>query len=353
MQKPLAKSQKMVRLSDIALKAGVSRVTVSKVLFPNNSNNTRVAEETAQRIHQIARQMGYTPNLSAKQLAGERSKLFGAIIDSFAPKVSYSVLAFLERAMALHGYRLIVGQLHNEVQPIEGYLRDFAGRGVEGIVCLANDYSGQLKDKDDLYRTVKNIVFISVPMIPWADWVGADIASGISDLLTHLAETGRSRIALYLTDGESAACRIRMQAFRQGIDQLGFSAQACPIWIMPKSPFGAEGPGDASLAISQDLAQRFDQQRVDAIIAMNDLVAMYVVQFLASRQIVVPDHIAVAGFDNTEMAPAMSPPLTSVDQCPAAVAAKAVELLLWRANNPGKTPQSVWVTPHLVVRKST
>jgi DNA-binding LacI/PurR family transcriptional regulator len=342
--------KRRIRLADIAAEAGVSQVTVSKVLFPGGANNTRVAQLTAERIQSIAQRLGYTPNLSAKQLAGEKSRLIGIIIDSFAPEVAYKVLAYLERAAAVRGYRLIVGQLHDEVESVGIHLRDFIGRGVEGVVCLAHDYPSADGAVDRLYRPVENIVFVGPPRTAWADWVGADIAAGVRMLVRHLAETGRRKIALFLTDDTSWACRLRMRGLAGGLKASGLNPDDCPVWVMEDNPFGRIEPQAYGPAVYGSLERLLASHNVDALIAVNDLVAMYAIQYLASRGIRVPHEVAVAGFDNSAMAAAALPPITSVDQCAPRVAQEVMDMLLSPA---GGSPRAVMIEPELVVRTST
>ncbi len=89
-----------IRLVDIARKAGVSKITVAKVLHDTGGKNTRVSEATAKRVCRIATTLNYHPNLAARQLTGQKSNIIGGIIDSMAPETVLKELSIIERMAA-------------------------------------------------------------------------------------------------------------------------------------------------------------------------------------------------------------------------------------------------------------
>lgn len=342
-----------VRMEDIAREAGVSRGTVSKVLFPEGTSSIRVSEKTAERIRKVADQMGYLPNLSAKQLAGEQSRLVGVLIDSFGSSVYYQMLQQLERHMALHGYRLIVGQVHDDVGSIAEYLKDFAGRGVEGVVSFVHSYPQFQKEIQTLYRSVKsikNLVCVGEPKITERDHINIDTALGVELLVRHLYQTGRRRIALFVTASGFASSSARVEGFERGVQGVSLERSACPVYYVKRS-LGMN-------AEEQDIFDALDElikahPDLDAVIASNDIMGLYVIQYLTEQGISIPRQIAVTGFDNTEFSAASCPALTTVDQNTQELAKNIAELIFSRVANPDRKAKTVIISPRLVLRKST
>src|SRR5687767_11001013 len=99
------------RLVDVAARAGVSRVTAAQVLNGSGGRTVRVGEETRQRVLEVARHLGYTPNRIAQQLRGVRSRMLGVILDTVNMPVMYARLSALEEKARSRGYRLIIGQV--------------------------------------------------------------------------------------------------------------------------------------------------------------------------------------------------------------------------------------------------
>lgn len=340
-------------MEDIAKAAGVSRGAVSKVLFPNGTSGIRVGEKTAQRIRKVADQMGYLPNLSAKQLAGEKSRLIGVLIDSFGASVYYDIMQQLERHMAQHGYRLIIGQVHDDVGSIAEYLRDFAGRGVEGVVSFVHNYPQFQDEIEKLYHSVhaiNNLVCIGDPKIAGRDHINLDTAMGVQLLVRHLHETGRRRIALFLSMPGFASTEARKKGFKSELARVSLDEKQCPIGYFKRS-FGVDPAEESIYQGLDDLFRKHPE--VDAVIASNDLVALYTIQYLTARGIHVPEQVAVTGFDNTAFSAAATPALTTVDQSTTELARKTAELLFSRTGNPERKAQNLVVLPRLIIRKSS
>lgn len=341
---------KAVRIVDIAERVGVSSRVVSKVLFPGSFSSARVGKATAEKVRAVASELGYLPNLTARQLAGARSRMFGVLVHSFIAETSYKVLAYIEQQASKHGYRLLVGQLHGDAELTEQFIEDFAGRGLDGVVSFVHENPSVQGRLRELCRPIQNMIFVGAPAVSWADWVGADLAEGLRMVVRHLYDSGRRRIALLQPESVMAPYHERLRGFATAIDSLSLRHKDCPAWLFDPGLVSGTQQYQIHDAV-RDLLEA--HPRIDAIIAVNDLAAMYVLQYLHGRATPVPDQIAVTGFDNLDMAQAAIPPVTSVDQCPKKVAEKVIELLLQRVNDPGRVAQSVLITPELILRGSS
>src|SRR5262245_955819 len=102
------------RLIDVARQAGVSRATAAQVLNASGGQSVRVSEATRKRVLAVARAVDYRPNRVAQQLKGGRSRLLGVLLDSVNMEVMSNRLAALERRARQQGYRLTIGQVHQD-----------------------------------------------------------------------------------------------------------------------------------------------------------------------------------------------------------------------------------------------
>lgn len=347
---PRMPAGKPVRVVDIAERVGISSRVVAKVLFPESSNSARVGKVTAEKVRAVAAELGYRPNLTARQLAGAQSRIIGVLMQSFVAEISYKVLAHLEQYASAKGYRLIVGQLNGDAELTSQFVEDFAGRGLDGVICFAHEDPRLLKKFMELSCSVKNILFVGCPTIPGHDWVGSDLARGIKSAVRHLYETGRRRIALLQPESVLAPFRERVKGFHSILKTLKLHSKDCPAWLFEPGGETRTQQYQVYGAVEQLLASH---PLTDAIVAENDLSAMYVLQYLHMRSIAVPGQIAVTGFDNLDMAEATIPPLTSVDQCPRRVAHEIIEMIVRRKTTPNLPVQSVKIAPNLVVRGSS
>lgn len=337
-----------VRIIDIAEEVGVSSRVVSKVLFPYGSNNARVGKDTARRVEEVAQRLGYKPNLTAQQLAGASSRMFGVLIDSFTANVTHSVLTHLEQLAAARNHRLVVGQLHGDMQMVDKFIEDFSGRGMDGVISFIHE---DPKAKEMLHGArsmIPNTVYIGPPAPSGADWVSADLAEGVKLIVRHLHQIGKKRIVLLQPQSGLAPYAERIRGFKSAIGELNMR-ECFPWFFKVMDGIQSHGP-DIYRALDR---LRSEGKQFDAIIAANDLMALYVIQYLNGLGVIVPQDVAVAGFDNSEMATAAIPGVTSVDQRPFDIAASALEMLLSRKLRGDIGFRSIFVSPRLVVRDST
>lgn len=340
--------QKAVRIIDIAKHVGVSPRSISKVLFPNSRNSAGVSEKTAKKIREAANQLGYLPNLTAKQLAGESPRMIGALVAPFAAEIAYKVLALLEQHAAKHDYRLLVAQVHDDIETFRRFVLDFAGRRLDGVICFVHENFALEGPFKEICALIPNMIFVGPPEVKWGDWLSADLAEGVRMIVNHLYTNGRRRIALFQPCSDMAPFEERILGFTSSLETLKLSPEQCPIWrylpreITPRTLFEEN--------LDQLLAEH---PKLDAIVTANDVSAMYVMQYLHHLGIAVPKQIAVTGFDNSIVAAAAIPPITSLNQCTEDIASQVIETVLARISAPTRPRQSLLITPKLCVRESS
>lgn len=337
-------------LKDIAQRVGVSKNAVARVLLGTGGKNTRVGEATATRIRKVARQINYRPNRIAQQLAGGSTKMIGVVADSRGVEVHQRLLEMIERASQRAGYGMMVGQAWGEIDRIQRYLDDFRARRVDGIICFSHAYPEGGREIEQMFAGLDNVIFVWPPFEPMrslSSYVTVDHAEGIRQLVFHLHEQGRRRIAMILGDPRWESNIGRLKGYRGAHEELGL-----------------DQPDDL-LQISHDDLTRESQlermvdrcldARADAILASNDIVAMKVIRRLSLHHgLNVPGDLAVTGFDNSLASSLFMPSLTTVDMNIARWAEVTVELMLESIETPGMAdPKHIVLKPEIVIREST
>ncbi len=341
-------------LQSIAERVGVSRVTVGHVLLGTGTGNIRVAEKTSNRIRKAAKQMGYQPNRMAQQLAGRASNVIGVVIDSRSPAVFFSRLSAIEQFASVSGYRLMVGQTHNDLGQLREYCNDFASRGIDGVICITHRYPDFGEQVADIFAKLKNVVFIGQPASERTDLniVAVDTVSGIRQAVEHLTSNNRKRIGLQLFTSGSYAMEQRRQGYCEGLKNSKIKIDER--LIVDIGPSGSMSP-TASSAVSQSVDTLIDEHHVDAIISTNDIVAVHTIKCLKSRGLRVPEDVAVIGHDNTDITNMYEPSITSIDQQTDVVTLTAMKLLIKLIANKTLTAQErhTIIDPQLVTRESS
>lgn len=345
-----------VRLVDIAAAAGVSKVTASKVLNPSPGNNTTVSASTRERILGVAARLGYRVNIAASQLAGGRSRMLGVLIDARTSPMEFQRVAYAEEAASRLGYRFMIGQCKADLNNIKAYIDDFADRGIEGVILHSNSFPNLNRQIVEYARRIRHVLYYDRPISDdgSCDYVDVDLAAGMRQLVDHLAQEGRTRIAYFLPYetfhcGKYPSTLAREKGFIEGMQahNLPFDPGFANRFVFERFP---------SVEELMAIIERFiREEKPDAIIARNDSIAAIVLRTMHEMGVRCPDDIALAGYDNTEFSQYLYPPLTTVDNLLAQISGQAVRILVDRieGRSESESPLTRTFTPQLIIRGST
>ncbi|MFP4408957.1 MAG: LacI family DNA-binding transcriptional regulator, partial [Spirochaetaceae bacterium] len=122
----------MVKLKDVAQKAGVSEATASLVL----NERPGVHRETRKKVFQAAEELGYTPNAIARNLATRRSRTIGLVVTDISNPFFGNLTKYVDQFVKERGYGLILSLSEDDLSKEDGILQDFVGKMVEGIIIV-------------------------------------------------------------------------------------------------------------------------------------------------------------------------------------------------------------------------
>lgn len=307
---------------EVAKLAGVSFKTVARVV--NGEGGVRPEKQEA--VRRAMKLLGYVPNLMARQLAGQRSFLLGFVLRA-SPQLRTShayVAAALEGALIRCrelGYSLVVEEIP------EGSAEEVARRlhalRVAGVV-LPPPLSRDPQTMAAFAAQGTPFVLISPHEQVRAPSVRMDDRKAGMAMTQHLLDLGHRRIGFIGASAWPAAAR-RREGFLAALDSAGIARD-------PR----LEADGDFTFRTGEAGAARLLNQPEPptAIFAANDDMALGAA-FCASRQgIAVPSQLSIAGFDDSPAAHVVWPPLTTVRQPVAEMAAAAVDLLTGQTGGP-------------------
>jgi DNA-binding LacI/PurR family transcriptional regulator len=331
----------MVRLKDIAERAAVSVMTVSKAL----RDEPDVSAATKTRIKLLAQQLGYVPDSTAQGLRNRTTKLFGlAVASSADPFLSRLVLAIEERAYEL-GYDLLLAHTLNIPEREDACIRRFLARRVDGLFIspvyrIANEARVY---QELLARRIPTVVLgHAAPFCAQFPCIRTDDLLASHALTRHLLELGHKRIAFLAGPPATPWARERFEGYRRALREAGMD-------VDDKLVFQA-GPTieDGARAAAQMLVE---SARATAVQAVNDLVALGCAGVFLEHGLRIPRDISLAGFGNLDFCDYFRAPLTTVSQPKYRLGSAAVAAMrqLLRGQRPDLTP----LPAELVVRAST
>ena len=329
-------------MSDVARAAGVSPMTVSRVI--NKDANVRA--ETRERVDAAITALNYAPNSAARLLAGAaRTRIALVYGNPSAAYLSEVLLGCLSEA-SRSDVQLLLANCEDSLEPEEVAARVLANRP-DGVIlpspfCDAPGVVARL-----LADGVAVTALASGAPPQGASAVTIDDREAAVEMTRHLLDLGHRRIGFIGGARNQVASIRRLEGYRQALDDAGLPVDEALIV-----------PGDFTYRSGLTAADRLLDlaARPTAIFASNDDMAAAVVAAAHRRRLDVPDDLSVCGFDDTALATTISPELTTVHQPVAEMAQAAVEILAAgaRARRQGReAAPEVRLFRHEIVRRQS
>lgn len=307
-------------LNDVARVAGVAPITVSRAL----RNPQSVASKTRAKIEEAVEKVNYIPNMVAGSLASNRTRTIAFIVPTLANSIFTEVLLGIHEVMAPRNYQVIVGNSNYSLQEEEKLVGTFLGRQVDGLVLTGGIHTKRTKEMLHKHQ-VAVVETWSMPENPIDLSVGFSNFEAARQMTAYLYEQGRRTIGFVSAPtADNDRSRSRLDGCRAALEELGGNVSDS---LILESAFGLR---HGSYALNT-LMQR--QPNIDAIFFANDTLAVGGLLECQRRSISVPDQMAIAGFDNLEIASEIMPRLTTVGVFRRDMGQKAAEMLLKRINN--------------------
>ncbi|MFY0663448.1 MAG: LacI family DNA-binding transcriptional regulator [Natronospirillum sp.] len=312
------RSKGRVTLADVANQAGTSAITVSRVL----NNPDQVSSELRTRVLAAVDATGYVPNRAARSLAGSRSYTIGVIIPSLSNAVFSNVIRGIYDVCNPANYELIMGNSYYSVEQERSLLQKFIHQNPDGLIM-----AGLTEDS-----AILNLLHASglpvVQIMEVDDTPPFDMCVGISHYAAGAAMADYFLSRNYRAPSILAAqldrrTQKRMAGFLDHLQRAGHSSTRVVTSAHPSSvKLGGELLNDL-LAAHPD---------TDAVFCCNDDLAWGAIFECQRRHLVVPDQLAVSGFNDLDASAYINPALTSVAIPLYDVGAKAASMLLQRIN---------------------
>jgi LacI family transcriptional regulator len=316
-----------ITIQRVALEAGVSKGTVSRVLNARNGVN----EETRVLVQSVVDRLGYVPDPGARQLARRGRHIIGLMLDDDLRRggTYYGILRdALEDRFSSEGY-------HTQVFDTDS--QDWLETPPDGIILLGvhlDDPRPTLLEKNRV-----PFVMIGRSLLNKA-WVDVDNQGGLNDAVRHLVTLGHRRIA-HITGAHTGQASVqRLAGYTAGLETANIQVDSTLIW-----------DGDFTALGGYRAVRRALEQRIafTAIAAASDEMAFGAIQALEDAGMRVPWDVSVTGFDDLPIAARIG--LTTARQPISSIGKCAAELLLERMA--GKAARHQLVETSFVVRTSS
>lgn len=339
---------KRVTMKDIADSLGVSVNTVSRAL----ANKPDTSEQMREKVHLLAKELGYIPNSLARSLVSGSSSTIGMVITNPSNPLYSTMITGATTTAHESGLSVVLAisgeDEATERRAIESLIQS-AVDGVVGVpVQTASDHWKRLPELGIpltfVNRHLEHLGFQT-------DFVGCDHQSGAAASIDHVLSCGASTIWALEEDLDNSTVRGRMRAY----ELAALPSEELQILRVPSRRHEAlimtwEGE-EAYTLMTENLAGAVTVP--DAIVCANDFFALGAIRALADRGLRVPEDVLVVGTGDHPYAGFTSPPLTSVALPGQELGSLAVEMVTNRKANPDAPFRHTVLETDLVVRESS
>lgn len=329
-----------ITIKDVAVLAGVSASTVSRVI----SDNPRISDETKKNVRCAMKELNYHPNVIARSLANKKTKTIGLILPSidedlvinpFFAKVMRGISLYAEK----EGYYIIYTYSDNEQDELMHIEKLINGRLVDGIILA------MVRKNDACIKYLKSIkhpfVVIGKPEnTEEVCFVDNDNFHATYEVVNYLLKKGKRQIAFIGGSKELNVTIDRMEGYKKALQNCGVSINNC---MIEEADFTEHSGYEAMNKILQI-------QIPSAIVTTDDILAIGVIKAIEERQL---KDIDVVGFNNTLIAKYHRPSITSVEINGEKLGYYAVKLLINQLNDIDVEIKNYIVETELVEREST
>jgi DNA-binding LacI/PurR family transcriptional regulator len=308
----------MIRLKDIAERAGVSVMTVSKVMRDAQD----ISADTKGRIRSLAQQMGYVPDSMAQGLRTRRTKLLGLLIPSITNPNFVRFLLAVEESAFNAGYELIIAHTLNQPDREETLIRRLLARRVDGLMIMpVYRPDNQSTVYQDLTRRATPTVIIGQKPSFCSSFknVEVDDLKASYEITKHLLSLGHKRIAFFAGPPFSPWAQERLEGYKKALNEA-------LIPLDDRLIFNAGNTLEEGEATALQLLNESPQ--ATAIQAVSDLVAMGAGNVLLNKGLRIPNDYSLVGFGNVLAAEFFRVPLTTVRLPKYRLGIAAMDLLL-------------------------
>jgi len=330
-------------LKSIAEATGFSVTTVSRALGGHGDVN----EETRHIIEREAVRQGYTPNLQARLLQGQRSQIIGLIMPDTGPRFTDPFFSELLNGVgsraAESGFDILLSASNHKTSEVEVYQHMVAGRRVDGLV-LARTHHNDQRIHYLLTTEMPFVVFGRTDSQHDYVYIDVDGVAGQRSLTEHFIALGHRRIAYIAPPQNLMFARYRMQGFREAM-------AAHDLAIVPEYVVEchlSENAGHRAAVRLLDLPEP-----PTAIMAGDDAIAFGVMGAVQERGLGVGADVAVGGFDDVPFAAHVIPGLTTIHHPIYEIGQQLTDLLLKMIDGHELNEKAVLVKPELIVRGSS
>lgn len=331
----------MPTIKDVAQAAGCSTATVSRAL----ANPEKVTEATRKRVASAIAEVGYSPNLAARNLRRSESRTIVVLLPDIANPFFSEIIAGLEEVAHREGYRVLLGDCEHDSGRAQAYFDLLPTNQADGIILLTAEIPLALVTQQargsqiPLVMACEYFDHLALPT------VRIDNPLAAARAVEYLSSLGHQRIATITGPMQNPICIDRVKGYQSEMARQNLPLN--PYWVVEGDFSFLSGYQQGQVLLSMP-----PEERPSAIFCHSDEMAIGAMKAARDASISVPKDLSVIGFDNIGFSEYCQPELTTISQPRDEIGRRAMRLLLDLLRKKQVSQQQVLST-QLIVRAST
>jgi len=330
----------MSTISDVAKRAGVSTMTVSRVI----NNSGYISQETQERVMKAVTELGFVPNALARSLRFKQTKTIALVLTDITNPFFTTLARGVEDAASKNGFTVMFSNTDESVAEEAEHINTLLQKQVDGVLLVPAGSSSETITFIQERGTPLVVLDRRVPGV-LVDTVRCDSLPGAYEVTRHLIELGHRRIAMLSGPLEISTSADRAAGYRRAMQEAGIAID--PQWLrygMFTQRSGYE--------LARDILPL--TPRPTAVFAGNNFIAIGAYTALREAGLRIPQDISLVTFDDLPAPLVLEPFLTTVDQPAYEMGYQATQLLLaYLGGEPPAEPREILLPTRLIIRCSS
>lgn len=329
-----------VTIKDVAKEAGVATSTVSRVL----ANSNKISEETKERVNEAVKKLNYTPNVIARGLANNKTRILAVVLTEIAENLfenpfyikamkGISICAEKENYYIMYAFK-------EEGEKDREWLKKFTSSNIVDGICLLN-----VKEEDECINFLQKINYNFVVIGRPDDeknilWVDNDNVKAMKELTKKIITNGHTDIAYIGAKKELNVSKDRLKGYKEALKEENIKEEKALIF---------QGKEFSEKVGYEGILKILKKRKATAIVFTDDLLAFGAQNALKENNI---ENICIASFNNTPLAKYQNPPLASIDINPEKLGFSAIKILIDKLEKREGAKKHCIIETELIERES-
>lgn len=329
-------------ISDIALKSGVSKTTVSMVLN-DRGKEYGISDRVIQKVREVAAQLKYKPNRLAQSLRSGSTRVIGVVVLDLANTFHSQLSRAIEDSASEFGYRVMICSSDEQDDKLEELVDELVDNRVAGLIISPTE-NGREKI---LELKKSNFPFILVDRSfnrITTDYVGTNGFKASYDAVNYMLGCGYRKAGFVGFQSNLTHVMERMEGYKSALRDHGIRASSRLIRTISYEQIEEQ--------VEQHVRELVQEENIRAVLFASNRIGITGLKALKGLKVRIPSDVAVITYDDNEFYPIMQPSISVIAQPIEEIGRKAVELLMRKLTGERKGYKQFQLEADLILRDS-